>query len=89
MDTSNIEEIILSADVINHYINKLYELTDDIASIRNQLEAASQITEINWAGESGQASLAVINKFNEKFRGINGSLSEAVNLFSGMIVEEE
>ncbi len=89
MDMNEVEEIILSADVINHYINKLHELTDDVAGIRNQLEAASQITEINWTGESGQASLAVINKFNEKFREIDGSLSEAMNLFAGMIVEEE
>lgn len=89
MEKADIEEIILSAESVNHYINKLHELTDDISDIRNQLVAASQITEINWAGESGQASLAVINKFSEKFREINGSLSEAMSLFAGMAVEEE
>jgi uncharacterized protein YukE len=50
---------------------------------------ARQIAEDNWSGESGQASLDVINKFNDKFREIDNSLSEAMILITGMSLAEE
>ena len=83
------DEAILTAEVCTHYINRIHELTDDISSIKNNLGVASQITELNWSGESGQATLGVICKFDEKFTDINASLSEAMNIISGSVGEEE
>lgn len=83
------EIVFLPADVCGHYINRIQEISDEIASIRNELVEASQVTEVNWAGESGRASQDVINKFNDKFREIDNSLSEAMNLITGMSLAAE
>lgn len=79
----------LTVEMGNHYINKINELMDDISGIKNDLGVATEIAELNWAGEAGQATLNVINKFDQKFSDINGSLSEAANLVSGFVEEEE
>lgn len=71
----------------NHYLIKLRELTDDITTLRREIEEARQIVELDWQGESGTASLDVINRLDERFRGINSSLSEAMTMISGLIVE--
>ena len=83
------DEIIVSAELCNHYILKLRELSDDITSVRNELETARQIIELNWAGESGQAASGVINRFDERFRSIDNSLAEAMNQISGLITETD
>ncbi len=85
----NPEEIVLSSDITSHYISKMLELSDEITSIRNELTALGQIVDINWSGESGRASSDVINKFNEKFRDIDASLSDAMGQLSVMSVVEE
>lgn len=83
------DEIIVSAELCNHYILKLRELSDDITTVRNELETARQIIELNWAGESGQASAGVINRFDERFRSIDNSFAEAMNQISGLITETD
>ena len=82
------EIVYLSADVCGHYINKIHEISDELSSVETKLNEADQITEINWNGESGQASLAVIQRFNERFKEIDNALSEAMNLISGMVNKE-
>lgn len=82
------EIVYLSADVCGHYINKIHEISDELSSVETKLNEADQITEINWNGESGQASLAVIQRFNERFKEIDNALSEAMNLISGMVIKE-
>lgn len=83
------EIVFLPVDTCNHYVNRIHEISDEVTSIRNTLAVASQIAEDNWSGESGQASLDVINKFNDKFREIDNSLSEAMILITGMSLAEE
>lgn len=78
------EVILLNADICNHYINRLHEISDEIALIRNGLNEAGQITELNWAGESGKASQEVIAKFDEKFKDIDNALSEIMLQISGL-----
>ena len=80
------DENIVSAELCNHYIIKLRELSDDIAAVRKELEEARQIIEYNWAGESGQASAGVVNRFDERFKSIDNSLSEAMNQIAGLSV---
>ena len=79
--------IFISPESCNHYLIKLRELTDDITTLRREIEEARQIVELDWQGESGQATLVAINRFDEKFRDINNSLSEAMTLISGLLVE--
>ncbi len=79
--------IIISPESCNHYLIKLRELTDDITTLRREIEEARQIVELDWQGESGQATLVAINRFDEKFRDINNSLSEAMTLISGLMAE--
>ena len=85
----NSDAIVLSSEITSHYISKILELSDEISSIRNELTSLGQIVEINWSGESGRASNDVIDKFNEKFRDIDTSLSEAMSQLSVMSVVEE
>ena len=89
MSSMSDEIVFLPVDTCNHYVNRIHEISDEVTSIRNTLAVARQIAEENWSGESGQASLDVINKFNDKFREIDNSLSEAMILITGMSLAEE
>lgn len=82
------DEIIVPVEKCNHYINRLHEITDEIATVRNELEEARQIVELNWEGESGQASMDVINRFDAKFKDIDNSLSEIMTVISGLSVAD-
>lgn len=83
------EIVFIPADVCSHYINRIQELSDEISSVRRGLTESRQIVEINWSGESGSAAQDVIDKFNDKFREIDNSLSEIATLISGMSIVEE
>lgn len=80
------DESVLSAEMCNHYIIKLREITDDISTVRNELETARQIIELNWVGESGQAANGVVNRFDERFKSIENTLSDDIFKISGMII---
>ena len=82
------EIVYLPGDICSHYLNRIHEITDEITAIRKELAESGQITESSWSDESGRASLDVITKFNEKFREIDNSLSEAENLLMGISAVE-
>ena len=80
--------VVIPAELGEHYINRIHEISDEIASVTFNLNEAEQIAESNWNGESGQAAIAVIQRFNERLKGIDNSLCDAMTLISGMSEEE-
>ena len=82
-------DAFITAEAANHYSIKIRGIVDDISVIRGNVNVVASLTETNWKGESGQAALEVINKFNEKFAGVSGSLSNIVNIVASSIGEEE
>ena len=83
------EDITVSVDVCNYYINKLHEITDEINVSKNTLFEAREITENNWSGESGTATLEAIGKLIDRLKSVDSSLSDAMTLIFGLSVSEE
>ena len=71
-------------DVISHYRIKIMELSDDMETLRQKLDAAHSIIDVSWKGLSADTCDEKVEYSKNEIAKANNELSVALSMLAGI-----